>query len=68
MKLQFSAVWQLQTAIQCPVCGRTGEETMFKRCCCKYVLGLLGIRSTQRGRDYNAETFLRDKENASTTG
>lgn len=62
MKLLFNAVGKLQTAIECPTCKRTGKETMFAGCCCKYVLGLLGICSTQKGRDYNAETFLRDKD------
>jgi hypothetical protein len=48
MKLLFNAVGTLQTVIECPTCGKTGKETMFTACCCKYVLGLLGIHSTQR--------------------
>ena len=47
MKLLFSAVDTLQTVIECPTCGKTGKETMFTECCCKYVLGLLDMRSTQ---------------------
>ena len=47
MKLLFNAVGKLQTAIECPTCGRIGKETMFTECCCKYVLSLLGIHSTQ---------------------
>ena len=62
MKLLFNAVGKLQTAIECPTCKRTGKETMFTECCCKYVLGLMGICSTQREMNYNAETFLRDKD------
>jgi hypothetical protein len=47
MKLLFNAAGKLQTAIECPTCGKTGKETLFTECCCKYVLGLLGIHSTQ---------------------
>ncbi len=46
--LVINAVDTLQTAIECPTCGKTGEETMFTECCCKYVLSLLGIHSSQR--------------------
>ena len=62
MKLLFNAVGKLQTAIGCPTCKRTGKETMFTGCCSEYMLGLLGILSTQRSEDYNAETFLRGKD------
>jgi hypothetical protein len=47
MKLVFNAVGMLQTAIECPTCKRTGKETMFTECCCKYMLSLLGIFNTQ---------------------
>lgn len=50
-KLLFSAVGTLQTAIECPTCGKTGKETMFTECCCKYVLSLLSIHSIQRGSE-----------------
>lgn len=49
MKLLFDEDGRLQTTIECPTCGKTGKETMFTECCCEYVLGLLGIHSTQRG-------------------
>jgi hypothetical protein len=62
MKLLFNAAGKLQTAIECPTCGKTGKETMFMGCCSEYMLGLLGILSTQKGRDYNAETFLRGED------
>ncbi len=48
MKLLFNAVGTLQTAIECPTCGKTGKETMFTECCCKYVISLLGTHSIQR--------------------
>jgi hypothetical protein len=51
MKLVSNAVGTLQTVIECPTCGKTGEETMFTECCCKYVLGLLGIHSIQRNSE-----------------
>ena len=51
MKLLFNAVGTLQTAIECPTCGKTGKETMFTACCCKYVLSLLGIHSIQRNSE-----------------
>ena len=62
MKLFFSAVGKLQTAIKCPTCQRTGKETMFTGCCSEYMLGLLGIHSTPRRLDYDAETFLRGED------
>lgn len=49
MKLLFDEDGKLQTAIKCPTCGKTGEETMFTECCYEYVLGLLGLPSIQRG-------------------
>ena len=47
MKLLFSADDKLQITIECPTCGKTGKDTMFTECCCKYILGLLNIHSTQ---------------------
>lgn len=58
MKLQFNAVGQLQTAVVCPSCGKTGKEWCINRCCFEYMLRLLGIQ----GRGKTTGEMLRDKD------
>ena len=58
----FSAVGKLQTAIECPTCRKTGKETLFTECCCKYVLSLLGIHSTQRDSEDLGLRHQKDNE------
>lgn len=46
--LHFNAVWQLQTVVKCPSCGKEGKDAGFKDCCFRFALMRLGIRDRMK--------------------
>lgn len=48
MKLQFNAVWQLQTVVICPSCDKEGKDAGFEDCCFRFALLRLGIQDRRR--------------------
>lgn len=46
--LHFNAVWQLQTVVSCPSCGKEGKDAGFKDCCFRFALMRLGIQDRRK--------------------